>query len=310
MVVDAHHHYLSPSFISELNCYFFTTQTCHKGGYSAFISLLQPSDEIVTMFDKLLVLTGDGAMSYFGPVDRSLLRGIFHGTNSSPDDDMGSIADLVLEASLDKTGEAEDVIKRRYDASETSQSYKSTIEQLRCTAPKGTDILDLFPNDDYPISFLHRFNLISSRRIKLIQRNAVTWMRVFIAILFAIVIGSLFANSPNNLAGSLAKVRMQLLCYHHAYQFELNSSVLFIALTFKNGYIFLHCFIVLMLSAAVTLPSCFRERSTLFKHRSAEFYDSKSSYLALLITDAPLSVLEACILAFTSYFWVGMRVSQ
>ena len=62
-----------------------------------------------------------------------------------------------------------------------------------------------------------------------------------------------------------------------------------------------------MLSAAVTLPSCFRERATLFKHRSAEFYDSKSSYIALLLTDAPLSFLEACILAIISYFWVGMR---
>ena len=65
-----------------------------------------------------------------------------------------------------------------------------------------------------------------------------------------------------------------------------------------------------MLSAAVTLPSCFRERATLFKHRSAEFYDSKSSYIALLLTDAPLSILEACILAVVSYFWVGMRVSE
>jgi hypothetical protein len=64
-----------------------------------------------------------------------------------------------------------------------------------------------------------------------------------------------------------------------------------------------------MLSAAVTLPSCFRERATLFKHRSAEFYCSKSSYIALLLSDAPLSILEAILLSVISYFWVGMRVS-
>mmetsp|Transcript_17106 Transcript_17106/g.27707 ORF Transcript_17106/g.27707 Transcript_17106/m.27707 type:complete len:136 (-) Transcript_17106:656-1063(-) len=62
-----------------------------------------------------------------------------------------------------------------------------------------------------------------------------------------------------------------------------------------------------MLSAAVTLPSCFRERSTLFKHRSAEFYNSMSSYVTLLLTDMSLTVLEACFLAVISYFWVGMR---
>lgn len=163
------------------------------------------------MFDKLLVLTGDGNMSYFGPVNRSLLREIFLGTDASPDGDKGSIADLVLEASLDKTGEAEGVIKKRYDASSTYQSHTTTIGQLRTQASKDMDVKDLFPEDEYPNSFLYRFKLISKRRIKLIQRNAVTWMRMFIAILFSIVIGSLFANSPNNLGGALAKVRVEIL---------------------------------------------------------------------------------------------------
>ncbi len=167
---------------------------------------------MVELFDKLLVLSGDGNMSYFGPVDRSLLREIFLGTDdssSSPNGgDKGSIADLVLEASLDKTGEAEDVIKRRYAASSTYQSFATSISQLRSQAPKEMNVLDLFPEDKYPNSFAYRFKFISKRRIKLIQRNAVTWMRMFIAILFALVIGSLFANSPNNLGGALAKVRM------------------------------------------------------------------------------------------------------
>ena len=167
---------------------------------------------MVEMFDKLLVLTCDGNMSYFGPVDRSLLREIFLGPDSSPDGDKGSIADLVLEASLDKTGEAEDIIKKRYAASITHQSYTTTIAQLRTQAPNDMDVLDLLPKDEYPNSFSYRFRLISKRRIKLIQRNAVTWMRMLIAILFSIVIGSLFANSPNNLGGALAKVRVCTIC--------------------------------------------------------------------------------------------------
>jgi len=236
---------------------------------------------MVELFDKLLVLSSDGEMNYFGPMDRSLLRNIFLGTSNVYDtkDDKGSIADLVLEASLDKSGKSEDEIKARYDMSKTCQKYTTEIAQLRSTAEKGMTVQALLPDEEYPNSFMYRFKLISTRRIKLINRNAVTWMRMCIAILFGVVIGSLFADSPNNLGGALA----------------------------KNGYIFLHCFIVLMLSAAVTLPSCFRERATLFKHRSAEFYDSKSSYIALLLTDAPLSILEACILAIVSYFWVGMR---
>ena len=62
-----------------------------------------------------------------------------------------------------------------------------------------------------------------------------------------------------------------------------------------------------MLSAAVTIPSAYRERVTLFKHRSAEFYSGQVAYLAQIITDAPLSILEAVLLSSISYYWVDMN---
>ena len=161
---------------------------------------------MVTLFDKLLVLTNEGEMSYFGSVDRSLLREIFLGT-TDPEGDKGSIADLVLEASLDKTGQMENVIKRRYDNSNTSQSLRGMIAQSRSEAPKGRSIHDLLPQESYSNSFLYRFKLIAQRRVKLIRRNSVTFMRMTIAVFFGLVIGSLFANSPNNLGGALSKVR-------------------------------------------------------------------------------------------------------
>lgn len=162
---------------------------------------------MVELFDKLLVLSSEGEMSYFGPVDRSLLREIFLGTENSATGDKGSIADLVLEPSLDKTGDMEEEVKRQYDASRIAQSYKEEIAQLRSQPHKGMSVLDLLPQEEYPNSFGYRFKLISNRRIKLIMRNAVTWTRMFIAILFGVVIGSLFANTPNTVVGALSKVR-------------------------------------------------------------------------------------------------------
>jgi ABC-type multidrug transport system fused ATPase/permease subunit len=70
---------------------------------------------------------------------------------------------------------------------------------------------------------------------------------------------------------------------------------------------FLNCFLVLMLSAAITIPQTFRERVTLFKHRSAEFYSGRVAYVTQVLLDIPLSVLEAVLLSVLSYFWVGMR---
>ena len=164
---------------------------------------------MVELFDKLLVLTSEGEMSYFGPMDRSSLREIFLGADGDDGDgDKGSIADLVLDASLDKTGEKENSIKRRYQSSAISKSCSAEIARLRSDAPNGTDVLDLLPQEEYPNSFLYRFKIVSERRIKLIGRNAVTWTRMFIAVLFGVVIGSLFANTPNNLGGALAKVKI------------------------------------------------------------------------------------------------------
>ena len=171
---------------------------------------------MVELFDKLLVLTSDGELSYFGPMDRSLLRTIFLDSDNV-DGDKGSIADLVLEASLDKTGKSEDQVKARYDTSKTAQSYTTEIAALRCNAPKCMGVQDLLPDEEYPNSFMYRFKLISGRRVKLINRNAVTWTLMLIAILSGFVIGSLFANSPNNLGGALAKVRVLGKRFHIAH---------------------------------------------------------------------------------------------
>ena len=146
---------------------------------SAFISLLQPSDEMVEKFDKLLILSSGGDMLYFGKCDRDLLRSIFLSPDN-PDGDKGSIADLVLQASLDKTGETENDIKQRFEESSTAAQLAADISKLRRTCAKGMGVEDLLPHD-YPNSFGYRFKCISERRMKLIGRNAVTWTRILIA---------------------------------------------------------------------------------------------------------------------------------
>lgn len=40
-----------------------------NGSYGALISLLQPGDDLMKLFDNILVLNTDGTCGYFGPVD-------------------------------------------------------------------------------------------------------------------------------------------------------------------------------------------------------------------------------------------------
>jgi ABC-type multidrug transport system permease subunit len=260
------------------------SRACRMMKMSAVVSLLQPSDEIVQMFDKLLVLTSQGELAYFGPVQRELLKHVF--LQDDHDDkyaplllDTGSMCDLVLKHSGDVDREA--AAMRRFTSHPIHQDMVQSISQIRANAPpaRDRDIRVFLPNKKYSSSVWYQFQTIGARRMKLIARNAVTWTRIGIAIVFGIIIGSLFSQLNDDIMGSLA----------------------------RSGYMFLHCFLVLMLSAAITIPQTFRDRVTLFKHRSAEFYSGRVAYLTQVLLDMPLSILEAVILASISYYWVGMQ---
>jgi ABC-type multidrug transport system ATPase subunit len=261
------------------------SSACHKAGYAGFVSLVQPSDEMVELFENILVLTSHGELAYFGPVDRTKLREVFLGDDADdPRQDAGSICDLVLKHSNGDSFEAEDAALRRFEESEVAKEMVSELQRLRSMAPSARvrNIQDILPSSEFSTDYWYQFRICANRRVKLIQRNAVTWTRFFIAILFGIIIGSLFSALGNNLLGALG----------------------------RTGYLFLNCFLVLMLSAAVTIPSAYRERETLFKHRFAEFFSGRVAYVAQVLTDAPLSILEAVIISTTSYFWVDLQVGS
>ena len=245
------------------------------------------------MFDKVLVLTSQGELAYFGPVQRDLLSHVFLGDDDDDDDlhpqddtsaapvtfDTGSMCDLVLKHSGDVDREA--AAMRRFTSHPIHQDMVQSISQIRADAPpaRDRDIRVFLPTTKYSSSTWYQFQTIGARRLKLIARNAVTYTRIGIAILFGLIIGSLFSQLNNDVIGSLS----------------------------RSGYMFLHCFLVLMLSAAITIPQTFRDRVTLFKHRSAEFYSGRVAYVTQVLLDAPLSILEATILASISYYWVGMN---
>jgi ABC-type multidrug transport system ATPase subunit/ABC-type multidrug transport system permease subunit len=254
---------------------------CKKNGLAAIVTLLQPSDEIVGLFDKLLVLNSDGEPTYFGPVDREKLREVYIGTGDPKEAETGSIADLVL-GDDHKSASAEGWAPIPYLESAMHRDLLNEIAEERNSAPvvevREAALAALLPSTKYSNSGWYQLNIIASRRKKLIFRNTMTYARVVIAIVFGVIVGSLFSALNNDTIGALG----------------------------KTGYIFLSSFLVLMLSAAVTIPDGFRSRITLFKHRNAEFYSGRISYIVQWALDMPLSVIEATLIASISYWWVGM----
>lgn len=252
-------------------------------GYGAMVSLEQPSDEMVKLFDNVLILSTTGELLYFGPVDRMTLTEIFTlPSGSGSETSVKSYADLIEGYRLEENAdELEALFVRRFARSSTRKRLEDDLAKIRSEAPRsrGRDVAALLPSSKYSTKGLFQFKILMDRRKKLISRNSVTWTRIVIAVVFGVIIGSLFSALERDLLGSLA----------------------------RTGYLFLNCFLVLMLSAAITIPSGFRDRVTLFKHRSAEFYSGRIAYVSQVIIDLPLSLLEATLLSTISYFWVDMR---
>ena len=260
------------------------SRACKQFGVAAIITLLQPSDEIVNQFDKLLVLGEGGELDYFGPLNRTLLREFFEDSESistnGVTNDNGGISDLVLSHSISDKSKFKGKKENTFKSSQQYEELMEKLSELRCFPLSASTYLEnLLPEGLYHTSYSYQFKVIGYRRRKLIFRNAITYMRPCVALFFGVIVSSLFSILKQDAMGALG----------------------------RSGYLYLSCFLVFMLSTAVVVPEYFRERRTVFKHRASEFYSGRIDYVTKMIWDFPLSFLEATIVAFVSYFWVGMN---
>ena len=248
---------------------------------AAVISLNQPSDEIVELFDNVLVLDNKGEMVYFGPPShRDQLRSVFLGSSKEADDlDVGSICDLCLNR-MTESDDVVDAIKTRFASSDQNRGLQQRLLSFNSKRDHNlVDVTEMLPKTKYASGLRHNFKILGKRKYMLIVRNPTTFIRLFVAVFFGVVVGSLFSVLEQDIPSSLA----------------------------RTAFLFQNLFLVLLLSTGVTVPQNIRERITYFKHRSAEFYSSRVNYVCQILYELPLSILEAILIAVTSYFWVGLN---
>jgi ABC-type multidrug transport system ATPase subunit len=138
--------------------------SCAATKVAAMVSLLQPSDDMVALFDKILVLSPQGEMSYFGRVDRASLRQVFLGEGEK---DEGSICDLVLAL---KDDAQQDAVLQRYHGSTVHQEMVLELDDIRAKAPpaRNRDIRVFLPDSMYASQWRYQFQVIGARRLKLV----------------------------------------------------------------------------------------------------------------------------------------------
>ena len=157
------------------------------------ITLLQPSREMILMFDKVLILAetpdteGSSSQIYFGPPDEMSLLQHF-----GPPAEGIDIYDHVLRVC---SGSIASTWIRNY---RTSQRYAWLQEELRV-------INEQVIAKEYSISehasMGTQLKAIALRRFYLIVRNRMTYARVFIGVIFAVIVGSLFQDPEENMVG-------------------------------------------------------------------------------------------------------------
>jgi len=254
-------------------------KACLSFQSAAVVSLNQPSDEIVELFDNLLVLDHRGEMVFFGPPsDRNNLRQTFLGTTDA-DLDVGSISDMCLNR-MSGEDEVVNAIQIRF---KESDNYRDMLEQFcllnNRKAQNLVNIEELLPKSKYASGMRHNFKILGRRKYMLIKRNPTTYLRLLVAVFFGVVVGSLFSVLTQDIPSSLA----------------------------RTAFMFQNLFLVLLLSTGVTVPQNIRERITYFKRQSSEFYSSHVYYFCQVLYELPLSILEAILIAVVSYWWVDLN---
>jgi ATP-binding cassette subfamily G (WHITE) protein 2 (SNQ2) len=220
-------------------------------GGGAMITLNSPSDEMLALADRLLVLNDQGQLAYFGSAAADVVRAHFAAASAAAGAAAAkgapaSLCELVLQSvsAVGSSGRSAEL----FAASALAQELASELAALggsttSSSAGAGAGAADEWSPDNgdqeraaakFAQSRWVQLRAIAVRKSKLIARNPMTVARVLIAALFAVFVASLFSVLPNTLIG--------------AYSIA--------------GLVFLLEFIVLMLSAQVTIPLFFRERKT------------------------------------------------
>uniref|UniRef100_A0AAV2Z7R7 ABC transporter domain-containing protein n=1 Tax=Lagenidium giganteum TaxID=4803 RepID=A0AAV2Z7R7_9STRA len=248
------------------------------------ISLLQPSPEVFSLFDDVLILN-EGRLMYHGPCDQ--VQGYFRdlGFVSPPRRD---VADFLLDLGTNQQhqyevrlphGEAHPRTPREFaDLFESSEIHAKTLQSLYSASHpalvKDTET-HMNPVPEFQETFWHSTKTLMIRQHKLTIRNRAFLMgRALMVVLMGLLYGSTFfdMNEDN------AQVVMGVIF----------ASALFLAL-----------------GQASQIPTFMAAREVFYKQRGANFYRTASYVLANSVAQIPLALAESVLFGSLVYWMCG-----
>ncbi|KAL3909226.1 MAG: hypothetical protein SGILL_008169, partial [Bacillariaceae sp.] len=255
----------------------------------AMTSLLQPSQAVFDTFDRLILLTPNGEVAYSGPRDGAMQH--FEALGLTRQAGLSG-PEFLLQCAADPAG----VWKMANESGvvpATLASLKALAEAFS-TSPAGKALKDEMdsirkdlqakqpplptPAAQFALSTIQQILLLMGRGWKLVVRNPVSIMRLVMAIVIGLVIGTLFLNTPTDANGT----------------------------TLRSGYVLTLMFISFLNSSMGPLEDLYADRNTFYIHRQARFYRTVSYYISQVLYNIPVAWGEALMLVICSFFLVGM----
>jgi len=266
---------------------------------ASFVTIYQASENIYNLFDKVTVLY-EGRQIYFGPVDKAKQFFIDMGYEplnrqstteflTSVTDPLGRFPRAGFEHKVPHTpAEFEQYWLRSNEykhlqttindytsnanANETKKLFKESWSHEKAKYQKS--------NSQYTISYPAQLRLLTKRGYqRIIGDKAFTTIQIGLSIIIALVLGSLFYDTPDSTAGAFSR-----------------GGVVFFALVF---FVFL---------ASAEIIISFQKRPIIQRHRSYSFYSPSAEAIADLLTDFPLKMITLIAFTIISYFMVGLKM--
>ncbi|KAJ5618549.1 ATP-binding cassette transporter [Penicillium herquei] len=268
-------------------------------GLTTIVTLYQAGNGIYDLFDKVLVLD-EGKQIFYGPAAaaKPFMESVgFCYTDGANTGDYLSGVTVPTERKILPGFEGvfpknADELLGAYQKSDICQhmrleyDYPTTpLAQERTDAFKASVALEkdssLPKNSPLTTAFLHQLKICVIRQYQIIWGEKSTFfIRQFVSLAMALIVGSCFYNSPETSAGLFTKGGA--IFFSQVYQVTL---------------------------AMAEVTGSFRARPILIKHKSFGYHHPATFALAILASELPVVIFQCTILTVVLYWMVGLKAT-
>lgn len=246
----------------------------------------QPSGAVFEMFDDLLLLKKGGNTVFFGELGTESVHLIdyFEDRGANPIQFGENPAAWMLRAQTSGAAAEVDWAK----VYKESDQYTKLRSQLEAATESLDETKELHFEEEYPVSGRERVSLMNNRIVTIYKRSpAYNLARLFIAILYAFIIGSVFLRG-NGRRDNWAENEVEAVI-----------STMFFSLI-----------VIGVTSISMAVPVTKTLRDVFYKHRASGMLTHKALSSALFIGEIPYIVLISLLFGLVYYATVGLFASS